>query len=259
QCISDSTFTEGRKIITCSQILKYDTMPLSQILCDLLEIGEREMRCPVELEFAVNMDVPYGADKIFNFLQIRPIVDTQTNTSLNWDEVDTSEALVYAEQALGLGSIPEVYDLIYVRPEHFDTARTREIAEQIRTLNLQMRTEKRSYVLIGPGRWGSSDPWLGIPVTWSDISESKVIVESGLENFRVDPSQGTHFFQNLTSLGVGYMTLNPYLNDGKFDVEQLNRLPATFENDDLRMIHFDQPLYIYVDGRKNKGIIRQGS
>lgn len=255
QRITDSSFVEGRKIITFSQILKYDTIPLAQIICDLLEMGEKEMRCPVEMEFAVDMDVPYGSEKTFNFLQIRPIVDSQANASLDWSKVDTHDALVYAENALGLGAIDDVFDVIYVRNEAFDSAHTQQIADEIDRLNTSMRNEKRSYVLIGPGRWGSSDPWLGIPVRWTSISEAKVIVECGLEDFRIEPSQGTHFFQNLTSFGVGYMTIAPYMGDGSFDSARLDAMDAVYESQWIRQVRFPHMLHIYVDGRKNRGII----
>ena len=180
----------------------------------MLAYGEQELRCPVEIEFAVNMDVPYGEDKIFDLLQIRPIVEGPSNTSLDWEHVNRDGALIYAESALGLGAIDGVCDVIYIRPDRFDASHTQQMAEEVNRLNTQMRNEKRSYVLIGPGRWGSSDPWLGVPIKWPHISEAKVIVECGLENFRVEPSQGTHFFQNLTSFGVGYVTINPFQGDG---------------------------------------------
>ena len=257
QRITDSTFEDGRKIITFSQILKYDTIPLAEIVCDLLRIGQEEMRCPVELEFAVDMDVPYGVDRTFSFLQIRPIVDSQDNRSLDWDEVPTDDALIYAENALGLGATEGVCDVVYIRNESFDTAHTQEIAAEINALNNKMRAEKRPYVLVGPGRWGSSDPWLGIPVKWPSISEAKVIVECGLENFRVEPSQGTHFFQNLTSFGVGYLTINPFMGDGRFDAARLDRMEALYESTFVRHVRFPAPLYIYIDGRKNKGIVRE--
>ena len=257
QRISDSLFEDGRRIITFSQILKYDTIPLAQIIGDLLRMGEQEMGCPVEMEFAVDMDVPYGAERTFCFLQIRPIVEQQDARSLDWDSVRTSDALIYAESALGLGAIEGVTDVVYVRSGTFDTSRTQRIASEIGELNNRLRSEKRPYVLVGPGRWGSSDPWLGIPVKWPSISEAKVIVECGLENFRVEPSQGTHFFQNLTSFGVGYLTINPFMGDGRFDEGRLDAMPAVYESESVRHVRFDAPLYIYIDGRKNKGIVRE--
>ncbi len=252
----DSNLEDGRKVITFSHILKYDTMPLSEILSDLLQICHKEMHSAVEIEFAVNMDVPKGEDKIFSLLQIRPITNNNDNKSLDWNEIDTSEAVIYAENALGIGSIDGIYDVIYVKEESFDSAKTLEIAAEINNLNQLLRDEKRHYVLIGPGRWGSSDPWLGIPIKWPNISEAKVIVECGLSNFRVDPSQGTHFFQNLTSFGIGYLTINPYMNEGLFNSEKLNSEPALYESTFIRHVKFKNPLFIYIDGRKNRGIIK---
>ena len=252
----DSNLEEGRKVITFSHILKFDTMPLAEMLCDLLQICHKEMHSAVEIEFAVNMDVPKGEDKIFSLLQIRPITNNNDNKSLEWDSIDTNDSLIYAESALGIGSIDGIEDIIYVKEESFDSAHTLEIAEEINKLNQQIREQKRNYVLIGPGRWGSSDPWLGIPIKWPNISEAKVIVECGLKNFRVEPSQGTHFFQNLTSFGVGYLTINPYMKDGLFNSEKLNSMDALHESKYLRHVRFQNPLFIYIDGRKNRGIIR---
>jgi len=256
QRIVDSNLEEGRKIITFSHILKYDTMPLSSILTDLLTICKNEMHSAVEIEFAVNMDVPKGEDNIFSLLQIRPITNNNDNKSLNWQEVDTSDSLIYAEMALGVGSIEGVSDIIYVKSENFDSSYTQDIAREINELNHKMKESKKGYVLVGPGRWGSSDPWLGIPIKWPDISEAKVIVECGLQNFRVDPSQGTHFFQNLTSFGIGYLTINPYMGDGIFNVNLLDGINAQYESKYLRHICFDKPLSIFIDGRKNRGIVK---
>ncbi|MDR0954347.1 MAG: phosphoenolpyruvate synthase, partial [Rikenellaceae bacterium] len=257
QRISDSSFDEGRKVITFAHVLKYDTFPLAEILTDLLALGAEAMKCPVELEFAVNMDVPYGQERIFNFLQIRPIVDTQGDCTLDWEQVDTDHALIYARSALGLGLIEGIRDVVYVKPDCFDSAHTEQIAREIDTLNTALKDEGANYVLVGPGRWGSSDPWLGIPIKWSHISQARVIVESGLEDFRVDPSQGTHFFQNLTSFGAGYMTINPFIGDGRFDVERLGAMPAVEETEFVRRVRFDQPLYIFIDGKNNRGIVSE--
>lgn len=256
QAISDSPYEDGRKIVTFSHILKYDTFPLAEIIYDLLEMGSNEMRCPVEMEFAVNLDVAYGGQKLFNFLQIRPIVDTHASNILDWSAVPTEGALVYAQSALGVGAVEGVSDIVYVKHSNFDTRYTEKMASEVQTINAQMRDRKQGYVLVGPGRWGSSDPWLGIPVKWQHISEAKVIVECGLDNFRIEPSQGTHFFQNLTSFGVGYLTINPFMGDGLFDIELLDAIPAVYEGEYVRMVHFENPLYIFVDGRSNKAIIK---
>ena len=247
----------GRVGISLAIVTFVALLVKGMIIGDLLRMGEQEMGCPVEMEFAVDMDVPYGAERTFCFLQIRPIVEQQDARSLDWDSVGTSDALIYAESALGLGAIEGVTDVVYVRSGTFDTSRTQRIASEIGELNNRLRSEKRPYVLVGPGRWGSSDPWLGIPVKWPSISEAKVIVECGLENFRVEPSQGTHFFQNLTSFGVGYLTINPFMGDGRFDEGRLDAMPAVYESESVRHVRFDAPLYIYIDGRKNKGIVRE--
>ena len=197
--ISDSPMDEGRKVITFNAILKYNTFPLADIVRDILRLGVEEMRCPVEVEFAVNMDVPYGQQRIFNLLQIRPIIDNNDNRALDWRRVPTDDALIYARNALGVGNMNDIRDIVYVKPERFDSLSTQAIAGELDALNARMREAGRGYILVGPGRWGSSDPFLGIPVKWQQITEARVIVECGLERFRVEPSQGTHFFQNVTS------------------------------------------------------------
>ena len=251
----DSSLAEGFKVITFARILKYNTFPLAEILCRLLEIAQKEMKCCVEIEFAANLDRG-GRLQVFNLLQVRPIADGSSDTSVDWSKIDTSHSLLYSESALGTGKIEGVTDVIYLRRENFNPADTQKMAEEIIALNNAMRAEGRSYILIGFGRWGSSDPWLGVPVKWSDISEAKVIVECGLENFRVEPSQGTHFFQNLTSFGVGYITINPYAEEGSLDTERLDAMPALAESTFLRHVRFDNPLEIYIDGVANRAVIK---
>ena len=256
QGIIDSNLEEGRKLITFSHILKYDTLPLSQILCDLLRICHKEMNSAVEIEFAVNMDVPRGEDAVFSLLQIRPITGNNDNKSLDWNSIDTENAIIYAQKALGIGAIENIEYIVYVRESNFDSSHTLEIADEINRLNQKFKEEDKHYILVGPGRWGSSDPWLGIPIKWPQISEAKVIVECGMENYRIEPSQGTHFFQNLTSFGVGYLTVNPYMGDGKMDFSTLDSFTPEYESKYIRHVKFDKPLFIFVDGRKNKAIIK---
>jgi len=256
QSIIDSNLEEGRKLITFSHILKYDTLPLSQILCDLLRICHKEMNSAVEIEFAVNMDVPKGEDAVFSLLQIRPITGNNDNKSLDWNSIDTEKSIIYAQKALGIGAIENIEDIVYVRESNFDSSHTLEIADEINRLNQKFKEEDKHYILVGPGRWGSSDPWLGIPIKWPQISEAKVIVECGMENYRIEPSQGTHFFQNLTSFGVGYLTVNPYMGDGKMDFSTLDSFTPEYESKYIRHVKFDKPLFIFVDGRKNKAIIK---
>ena len=256
--ISDSPFDQGRKVITFNNILKYNTFPLAEIISDILTMGAEEMRCPVEVEFAVNMDVAPGQRQVFNLLQIRPIIDNQDNRSIDWNEVDASRALIYGEQALGIGQMTDIADIIYVKSEAFDSLSTEKIAEELLTLNNRMRDQGRPYILVGPGRWGSSNPFLGVPVKWNHISEARVIVECGIEKFDVEPSQGTHFFQNVTSLGVGYLTINPFRGDGLFREKELDARQALYDGTYLRQVRFDSPLWVCIDGRSNKGMVREG-
>ena len=256
QMITDSIHEEGRRIITFARVLKYDSFPLAAILSDLLDMGSREMRSPVEIEFAVNLDVPFGTSQVFNFLQIRPIVDNENRSSLDWSNVDLSDALLWAQSAVGMGAVDGVSDIVYVKQDVFDNTKTEKMVEEVGAINKTLKEQKRNYVLIGPGRWGSSDPFLGIPVKWGHISEASVIVECGMENFRVDPSQGTHFFQNLISFGVGYLTINPFIGDGGLDFNALATAETVSETQYVRHVRFPETLYIFVDGRNNKAIIK---
>ena len=256
QSISDSSFDEGHKIITFANILKYNTFPLANILSDLLDIGEKEMQNPIEIEFAVNLDTAYGEHKIFNFLQIRPIVDRENHSSIDWEEVDYENTLIYAKNAVGTGKIENIRDVVYVKEENFDSSLTEAIATEISEINETFKESSENYALIGPGRWGSSDPWLGIPIRWTDISLAKIIVEYGFEGLNVEASQGTHFFHNLVSLGAGYLTIKPFAGDGKYDQTMYGSASIVKEGKYVRHVRFAQPLYIFVDGRNNKAIIK---
>jgi hypothetical protein len=255
QTINDGAYGEGKKLVSFANILKYNSFPLAQILRDLLEIGQKEMNCPVEIEFAANLNVPKGVPPVFNFLQIRPIVENEQTDYFPWEEVDRNDVLIYSESALGNGRISNIHDFVYVVPSRFNPAHTKLISNEIEKINAYYMESKRNYVLVGPGRWGSSDPWLGVPIKWSQISEARVIVESGLDNFRVDPSQGTHFFQNLTSFRVGYLTINPFINDGIYNLNYLEKQPVVYETEHLRCIRFAEPMLIYIDGKNNKGVV----
>jgi len=253
--IRDGHLYSGKKVITFSPILNHNVFPLADILKDLLDIGHKEMNVPIEIEFAVNLNVPEGSPKVFSFLQIRPIVTSEQGMLVKLGNIKKEEVIIHSHSALGNGVFRNIRDFIYIRPEFFNPSKTAEIGKRMETLNKKMKEEGRNYVLVGPGRWGSSDPWLGIPIKWPQISESKIIVESGLENYRIDPSQGTHFFQNLTSFGVGYMTINPFINDGIYDLNYLNEIPAVLEDEYIRHVHFERPLKIMIDGRTNTGVV----
>ncbi|MBR6932130.1 MAG: phosphoenolpyruvate synthase, partial [Bacteroidales bacterium] len=254
QQMVDSPFAEGPKYITFSHILKYETFPLADILRKLLEIAADEMKCPVEIEFAADLTRPVPE---FDVLQIRPISSDSRFTDVDWKGIDTDGAFLLSENALGTGWIEDIRDIVYVKTEAFDTLKTVEIATELTALNTRMRKENKKYVLIGYGRWGSSIPTLGVPVKWSDISEARVIVECSLENFRVDPSQGSHFFQNLTSFNAGYINIDTYARPGeRLDMALLDSLPASEETPFLRRITLPKPLSICIDGKENRAMIR---
>ncbi len=253
--IRAGVFHDGARILSFENILKQESFPLAEILKDLLHIGQAEMRHPIEIEFAIRLDVPTGEPKIFSFLQIRPIVESNDYKHIIPDTINMSDTIIYSESALGNGKYEELNDFVYVKPTVFDASKTQEIATSIEQLNETFEEEGKNYIIVGPGRWGSSDPWLGIPINWTQISAAKIIVESGLEDFRIDPSQGTHFFQNLTSFKVGYLTINPFINDGFFDVDYLDKQNAVYEDKYIRHIRFKKPLTIMLEGKNNKAVI----
>ena len=246
---------EGRKIITFANILKHDVFPLADILKEVLRIAQNEMGRPIEIEFAVNLDYSGKKQHTFYLLQIRPIVDSKEMIHEDIGAIESTNTIISSKSALGHGIVNDIFDLVYVRPEAFSASKNQLIAYDIEKINKQLSIKNRSYILVGPGRWGSSDHWLGIPVKWSQISNAKLIVESGLEQYRIDPSQGTHFFQNLTSLGVAFFTINPFQKDGTYDVDFLNSCPAEYESQYIRHVRFENPLVIKVDGRKNLGVV----
>jgi len=253
--LRDGTLYDGKRVVTFANVLKYDTFPLAEILQTLLEVGQKEMNNPIEIEFAVDLNVEKGEPYVFNFLQIRPIVDNDQTVEFDMKEIDKEDTIIYCESALGNGIIDDICDFVYVKPDAFNSLESEKIAAEISLLNEKFIDEKRNYVLVGPGRWGSSDSNLGIPVKWAHISQARVIVESGLENFRIDPSQGTHFFQNLTSFRVGYFTINPFVNDGFYDLDYLGKFKAYFENQHIRHVRFENPIQVQIDGKNNKGVV----
>ena len=255
QRIVDSPLPRGPKFVTFAHILRYGTFPLAEILKELLEIGQKEMKCCVELEFAANLDKPAGSSSTFHVLQIRPISSDSLDTEVDWSSIDDSHAFIRSGSALGTGWVKDVQDIVYIPTERFDKMETEAMAVEIAALNTRMREEGRSYVLIGYGRWGTSIPSLGIPVKWSDISEVKALVECVLPDFRIDPSQGTHFFQNLTSFNVGFVHIDPFSRrDDSFDCSVLDALPAETETKYLRVIHLEKPLEICIDGRNGRAL-----
>jgi hypothetical protein len=252
--IRDGIYPGGRKVITFANILQHDVFPLARILQLVQKYGQGEMRRPVEIEFAVNLN---AAEKkgVFYLLQIRPMVDMKADLNEDLDVIPEDQLLLKSVNSLGQGIMDDIQDVIYVKTEGYSASNNQLIAYDIEKLNKRFLDEGKHYILIGPGRWGSSDTWLGIPVKWPNISAARVIVEAGLTNYRVDPSQGTHFFQNLTSFGVGYFTINAYMNDGLYNQELLNIMPAVEETKYLRWVHFEKPLAVKMNGKKKIGVV----
>lgn len=253
--IRDGIYPGGRKVITFANILQHDVFPLPRILQLVQKYGQGEMRRPVEIEFAVNFNAK-EKNGTFYLLQIRPMVDMKADLAEDLNLIPSEQILLRSENALGQGVMDDMQDVIYVKTDGYSASNNQLIAYDIEKLNRRFLDEGKHYVLVGPGRWGSSDTWLGIPVKWPNISAARVIVEAGLTNYRVDPSQGTHFFQNLTSFGVGYFTINAYINDGIYNQELLNSMPAVEETKFLRWVHFDKPLTVKMNGKKKVGVVQ---
>ena len=258
QVIRDGIYEGGRKIISFCGVLQHGVFPLPEILQMSERFGADEMRRPVEIEFACNLENGEQGKMNGNFylLQIRPIVDSKQVLDADLDAISDEKCLLRSANSLGHGISEDVTDVVYVKTnDDFTASENPYIADEIEQINRRFLNEGRNYVLVGPGRWGSSDYWLGIPVKWPHISAARVIVEEGLKNYHVDPSQGTHFFQNLTSFGVGYFTINTYTGDGLFQKELLDSMPAVEETPHVRHVRFDKPLKIMMDGKKQKGVV----
>ena len=252
--IRDGIYPGGRKVITFANILQHDVFPLARLLQLAQKYGQGEMRRPVEIEFAVNFDANKKTGA-FYLLQIRPMVDIKADLDEDLSLIPEDKIILKSENSLGHGVMDDICDIIYVKTDGYTASNNQLIAYEIEKLNKRFLDEGKHYVLVGPGRWGSSDTWLGIPVKWPNISAARVIVEAGLTNYRVDPSQGTHFFQNLTSFGVGYFTINAFMNDGIYNQDYLNSLPAVEETKFLRWVRFEKPLTVKMDGKKKIGVV----
>lgn len=255
QVIRDCEEGAGRRVVTFANILTHNVFPLARAVDFMLMKGHEEMQRPVEIEFAGVIDEDGKMKGRIYWLQIRPIIDRKELVNDSILSLPDDGLLLKSNTALGHGNIDNVDTVVYVRPEHFSSSNNSLIAREIEKINRNFTAQGESYILIGPGRWGSSDTALGIPVKWPNISAAKLIVESSLSNYRIEPSQGTHFFQNLTSFGVGYFTINPSSNDGLFDIDYLNSQPAVYETDFVRIVKFNHPLEIGINGRKGVGVV----
>jgi hypothetical protein len=249
---------DGPRILDFGHVLRNGVFPLAGMSETLLRIGEKAMNCPVEIEFAVNLGSPKPMPAEFSLLQIRPMVAGDDLVKVDLDDVQPGRVLFFSDTVLGNG-IQEISDVIYVKPEAFDASQTRRMAGEIDVQNAALAREGRNYLLAGPGRWGSSDPWLGVPVNWSAISGVKAIVEASMPGMNVDPSQGSHFFQNMTSLRIPYFTVSHTKAGHIIDWDWLDAVPARVETAYLRILRLESPLRIEVDGRTGKGVILKPS
>ena len=251
--IRDGIYDGGRKLITFCGVLQQNVFPLPDLLKSVLKYGQEDMRRAVEIEFAVQLNDDRTGT--FYLLQIRPMVDNKMMLEEDLTLIPDSATLIRSHNAIGHGVMTDIFDVVYVKTEDYTAANNPAIADEIDKINSRYLREGKNYVLVGPGRWGSSDSWLGVPVKWPNISAARVIVESGLTNYRVDPSQGTHFFQNLTSFGVGYFTVNDFMGDGVYNQSYLNSQPAVEETKFVRCVRFEQPIVVKVDGMKKEGVV----
>ena len=259
QCIYDG-FYEGRnrKIISFAGVLQNGIFPLPELMQKTLEYGQSEMQRPVEIEFAVNLHPDKTGE--FYLLQIRPMVDNRMSVGEDLTVISDEDCLLRSHNAIGHGVFHDLTDVVYIKTAGYNPGNNQQIAEEVERINryfLAEGSDVQNYILIGPGRWGSSDPWLGIPVKWPHISAAAIIAEAGLAGYQVDPSQGTHFFQNLTSLGVCYLTIDAFRGDGIYRQDVLDALPAIQETEHVRHVRFPQPLTAKVDGMHKEAVVQQ--
>ena len=253
--VYDGISRPGVRLVSFAPILKNKALPLPAVFDRLMELGRWGMNTEVEIEFAVELSATPDKPAEFGFLQMRPMALSRELEELDTEDVRPEQVLVRSSSVLGNGKFAHLRDVVAVDYDRFDRAKTAEIAAQVARLNAELVAEGVPYILFGLGRWGSADPWLGIPVTWEQISGARVIVESGLKDIKVTPSQGSHFFQNLTSFRVGYFTVNPEEGEGFVDWDWLAAQPAVKETGYVRRLHFDEPLMVAINGKRQRGVI----
>jgi CheY-like chemotaxis protein len=257
--VYDGVSRPGTRIVTFAPMLKHGTFPLAEILDDLVRAGEDALGNPVEIEFAVRLpreeDAATAQVADFGFLQIRPLTLSPDTEELALDDVQTEQLICQSSKVLGNGRIDDLHDVVVVDSQRFERGHSQEVATAVARFNRQLNEQNRPYLLIGVGRWGSTEPWLGIPVEWDEISGARVIVEAGFRDFRVTPSQGSHFFQNLTAFQIGYFTVNPDAGEGSIDWEWLTEQPAVEEQGCVRHLRFAEPVRVVMNSRTSQGVI----
>jgi CheY-like chemotaxis protein len=253
--VYDGVSRPGARIVTFAPMLKHGTFPLAEILDDLVRAGEDALGNPVEIEFAVRLAQQAGQVAEFGFLQIRPLTLARDSEDLDLGDVRPERLICLSSKVLGNGRIENLHDVVVVDSQRFERSRSQEVATAVARFNRRLNEENRPYLLIGVGRWGSTEPWLGIPVEWDEISGARVIVEAGFRDFRVTPSQGSHFFQNLTAFQIGYFTVNPDAGEGSVDWQWLTEQPAVEEQGCVRHLQFAEPIRVVMNSRTSQGVI----
>jgi hypothetical protein len=253
--VYDGLSRPGARVVSFAPVLKHGVFPLPEILLHLMSIGEDAFARPVEIEFAVRMGSDGASTSDFGFLQVRPLVLSREGEELRMEEVDRARLLCQSSKVLGNGRVQDLRDIVVVDFHRFERSRSHEVAQGVAHFNANLTQDGVPYLLIGVGRWGSNDPWLGIPVEWDEISGARVIVEAGFRDFRVTPSQGSHFFQNLTAFQIGYFTVNPDAGEGFVDWEWLNAQPALEEQGCVRHLRLASSLVCVMNGRTSRGLI----
>jgi hypothetical protein len=247
--------TPGPRIVNFADILKYNYVPIAETIKTVLDIGKESMGSPVEIEFAVDLNKDENGKASFYLLQIKPLIGAIEDYDVNPEEIKREELILYTEKGMGNGIINNISDVIYIDREHFDSSKTIEMAEEIEGLNRQMIDSNKKFILIGPGRWGTRDRFIGIPVTWPQISNAKIIVETDFEDFPIEASSGSHFFHNVTSMNVGYFTVHQGQDDNFISWEVLDRQKIVDRTYFFKHIEFDKPLTVKMDGKKRISLI----
>jgi len=245
----------GPRVINFSNVLKYNYSPMAKTIETVLDIVKEAMGTPVEIEFALDLTRDANYKTTFYLLQIKPLIGAEQDYQVNMDKINRDEILIFSEKSMGNGLIKDISDVIYIDNQIFDKSKTQEMVLEIEKLNIMMRKENRKYILIGPGRWGTRDPWIGIPVNWTQISHAKTIVETSLEGYPLDASSGSHFFHNVTSMNVGYFSVQPELGNSFIDYEMLNKQPLISKTNFFRHVRFENALNLHMDGRKRMAVV----
>ncbi|MBL7970246.1 MAG: pyruvate, phosphate dikinase, partial [Prolixibacteraceae bacterium] len=254
-CLIPGIDSPGLRVIDFANILKYKHIPLADTLTLLLKLFREAMGSPVEIEYAVDLEQGENQRPTFYLLQIKPLIRREDQLSVHLGEIDPEKTLMLAKRGMGNGIVSGIRDVIFVDPDHFDKMKTREIAEEINQFNRKMDFLNKEYVLIGPGRWGTRDPFTGIPVAWANISKARIIVEMGLEDFPLDGSLGSHFFHNVTSMNVGYFTIPHNSSDSSININVLKKMPIADEGKYIRHVCFPDDLQIVMDGKNRQALI----